>query len=72
MKISIKDFISKSDQIRSFLLIWSHLLKKFLMENNFIFYVVLINRSIFPKVTEEAVVIAPSKTAKDRNRSLVM
>ena len=42
------------------------------MENNFIFYAVLINRSIFPKVTEEAVAIAPNKTAKDRNRLLVM
>ena len=36
MKFSIKDFFSKCDQIRSFLLIWSHLLKKSLMEN-FIF-----------------------------------
>ena len=36
MKFSIKDFFSKFDQIRSFLLIWSHLLKKFLTEN-FIF-----------------------------------
>ena len=33
MKFSIKDFFSKFDQIRSFLLIWSHLLKKFLTEN---------------------------------------
>ena len=33
MKFSIKDFFSKCDQIRSFLRIWSHLLKKFLMEN---------------------------------------
>ena len=33
MKISIKDFFSKYDQIRSFLRIWSHLLKKSLMEN---------------------------------------
>ena len=33
MKFSIKDFFSKSDQIRSFLWIWSHLLKKSLMEN---------------------------------------
>ena len=39
MKFSIKDFFSKSDQIRSFLRIWSHLLKKSLMEN-FIFYAV--------------------------------
>ena len=33
MKFPIKDFFSKCDQIRSFLRIWSHLLKKFLMEN---------------------------------------
>ena len=36
MKSSIKDFASKCNQIRSFLRIWSHLLKKSLMEN-FIF-----------------------------------
>ena len=36
MKVSNKDFFSKCDQIRSFLRIWSHLLKKYLMEN-FIF-----------------------------------
>ena len=36
MKFSIKDFFNKCDQIRSFLRIWSHLLKKSLMEN-FIF-----------------------------------
>ena len=36
MKFSIKDFLSKYDQIRSFLRISSHLLKKPLMEN-FIF-----------------------------------
>ena len=33
MKFSIKDFFSKCGQIRSFLQICSHLLKKFLMEN---------------------------------------
>ena len=38
MKFSIKDFFLKYDQIRSFLRIWSHLLKKSLMEN-FIFLV---------------------------------
>ena len=32
-KFSITDFFSKCDQIRSFLRIWSHLLKKSLMEN---------------------------------------
>ena len=36
MKFSIKDFFSKYDQIRRKLRIWSHLLKKSLMEN-FIF-----------------------------------
>ena len=36
MKFSIKDFFSKCDQIWRKLRIWSHLLKKFLMEN-FIF-----------------------------------
>ena len=34
MKFSIKDFFSKRDQIRSFQQIWSHLLKKILMENS--------------------------------------
>ena len=33
MKFSIKNFLSKCDQIRSFLWIWSHLLTKSLMEN---------------------------------------
>ena len=40
MKFSIKDFFSKYDQIRRKLWIWSHLLKKFLMEN-FIFCAVV-------------------------------
>ena len=39
MKFSIKDFFSKCEQIRSFQPIWSHLLKKSLMEN-FVFCVV--------------------------------
>ena len=33
MKFSIKGFFSKCDQIHSFLRIWSHLLKKSLIEN---------------------------------------
>ena len=41
MKFSTKDFFSKSDQIRTFLRIWSHLQKKSLMEN-FIFCAVYI------------------------------
>ena len=40
MKFSIKDFFSKCDQIRRKLQIWSHLLKKTLMEN-FIFCAIL-------------------------------
>ena len=36
MKFSITDFFSKCNQIRSLLRIWSHLLKKSVMEN-FIF-----------------------------------
>ena len=38
MKLSIKDFLSKCDQIRRKLRIWSHLLEKSLKEN-FIFFV---------------------------------
>ena len=41
MKFSIKDFLSKCDQIRRKLWIWSHLLKKSLMEN-FIFCAVVV------------------------------
>ena len=36
IKLSVKNFFRKCDQIRSFLRIWSHLLKKSLMKN-FIF-----------------------------------
>ena len=42
MKLSIKNFFSKCDQIHSFLRIWSRVLKKALMEN-FIFYAVFDN-----------------------------
>ena len=42
----MKNFFSKCDQIGSFLQIWSHLLKKSLMEN-FISYAVL---TIFAKL----------------------
>ena len=45
MKLSIKDFFSKCDQICKKLWIWSNLLKKSLMEN-FIFCVVKI-RTLF-------------------------
>ena len=42
MKLSMKEFFSKCDQIRRKQRIWSHLLKKFLMEN-FIFCAVTEN-----------------------------
>ena len=45
MKFSIKDISSKCDQIRSFLRIWSLLLKKFLMEK-FIFCAVSMSSKI--------------------------
>ena len=45
MELSMKDFLSKCDQISSFLWIWSHLLKKSLMEN-FIFCAVFNNQTI--------------------------
>ena len=48
MKFSIKDFFSKYDQIHSFLRIWSHLLKKSLIES-FIFCSVLIH-SVYPVI----------------------
>ena len=45
MKFSIKELFSKCDQIRSFLWIWSLLMKNSLMEN-FIFCVVLYAQEI--------------------------
>ena len=41
MKFPIKDFFSKYDQFRSFLWIWSHLVKKLLMENFIFLYSVI-------------------------------
>ena len=46
MKFSIKDFFSKCDQIRRKLRIYSHLLKKSLIEN-FIFCVVTHEKTEF-------------------------
>ena len=45
VKFSNKDFFCKCDQIRSFRRIWSHLLKKSLMEK-IIFCVVLLRSSV--------------------------
>ena len=49
MKFSIKDFVSKCDQIRRKQRLWSHLLKKPLMEN-FIFCAVLLYWINYPCV----------------------
>ena len=51
MKSSIKDFFIKCDKIRSFLRIWSHLLKKSLMEN-FIFFEQWTESEIVPFIQE--------------------
>ena len=47
-KVPIDDFFSKCDQIRSFLRIWSHLLKSSLT-GNFIFCAVLVTVNCYPK-----------------------
>ena len=62
MKFSIKGFISKCDQICSFLRIWSDLLKKSLMEN-FIFeqfeiIIAFANQNGRPLETEDKVNLA--------------
>ena len=44
MMFSIKDFFNKCDQTRSFLRIWSQLVRKYLMEN-FIFCTFLVTIS---------------------------
>ena len=49
MKFSLKDFLSKGYLIRSFLWIWSHLLKKFLMEN-FVFCAVYALNSKYARI----------------------
>ena len=62
MKFSIKDFFSKCDQIRKKLRIWSHLLKKSLMDN-FIFneveyinyYGVCWNKMIMSRIWTETI-----------------
>ena len=51
-KISMKDFFSKCDQIRCFLPIWAHLLKKSLMENSIFF--ALLGLCLVPNITHFA------------------
>ena len=47
MKFPIKDFFNKSDQIRRKLRIWSHLLKRSMMENFIFCAVFLIKHWLF-------------------------
>ena len=60
MKFSIKDFFSNCDQIRSFLRIWLHLLKKSLM-GNFIFSSVkqrFFNQAYKPELIKKHIKVA--------------
>ena len=61
MKLSNKDFVSKCDQIRMKLRIWSHLLKKSLMEN-FIFCAVNIEKSNCPQAIYRLFAKIPNKS----------
>ena len=54
MKFSMKDFFSKCDQIRSFLQLWSHLLKKPLIEN-FVFCAVHCNSMTFTVASKQEI-----------------
>ena len=55
LKFSVKDFLSKCEQIRSFLGIWSHLLKKSFMESFIFFCSVLLFKKycISPKMQKQ-------------------
>ena len=46
MKFPIKDFFRKCDQIRSFLWIWSNLMKKSLMKN---FFFCTVSKQLYQK-----------------------
>ena len=74
MKFSTNDSFSKCDQTRSFLRIWSHLLKKSLMEN-FIFCAVSRSNSIFILLIEnflqEKNVITKCAGTKKKTKSLI-
>ena len=67
MKFSIEDFFSKCDQIRRNLPIWSHLLKKSLMEN-FIFCAVKKGDRRFELKWEAVNSLAFSQKLKTQNK----
>ena len=63
MKFPIKDFFNKCDQIRSFLRIWSHLLKKCLM-GNYIFCAVNYVATFFVSAVQELLHLTTYETSK--------
>ena len=65
VKFSVKDFFSKCDQIRSFLRIWSYLLKKSLMEN-FIFWLVEIGHNYRIKTMKNSTTASPILNSESR------
>ena len=65
MKFSIKDFFSKCDQIRRKLRIWSHLLKKPLIEN-FIFCAMLLWSYLLKKSLMENLIFCASTCENQR------
>ena len=69
MKFSIKDFFTKSDQIRRKLQIRSHLLKKSLMENFTFFAVVSL---IFAYLKNQELYELTLKTKKKTNRQNIL
>ena len=56
IKFSIKDFFSKCYQIRSFLRIRSHLLKKSLMKN----FIILCSDSFLPHLFYRTIITTPT------------
>ena len=69
MKFSITDFFSKCDQIRRKLRIWSHLLKKSLIEN-FIFYAVAVVFKIRTPTEKPSCVSAKQKWSRLREHEV--
>ena len=70
MKFSIKDFCNKCDKIRRKLWIWSHLLKKSLMEN-FIFCAVSENYMVYRSLSHPSRNISDSSDSRIYQNSLV-
>ena len=70
-KFTIRDFFSKCDQTRRFLRIWSHFLKKFLMENFLFCAVVFALWSCFLVNSWRGVYMKKSRLLPDQPSALV-